>query len=261
MSSRRKAVVMVLFHGGLAVLMTLILTGLLQDVMPTALATRVGYNSEGYLAALLLVPWLQFARPRLVGRRAGWFVAVAVGVASAVVGVLLVESDLPSRFRTLNETFLGLAVVIPYLQARRPIRIAVAIGASAATLLAVIVFNHSLTVTRYAEGWMLLVLIPLAFDVADRGILAPEATTSRRVRYTSYALLAAFPVAASLLYHADAFTSGFAGEWIRYEVRVHESFVATLLTVLYFAVGLGRIGRGTRPVRVHDDVPAAAHAG
>ena len=240
---------MVLFYAGLTVLIALILTGALGHVIPPSMARRVGFNSEGYLAALLLAPWVQFARPRLVGRPVGWWVAVAVGVVSAAVGVVLIVGDLPTRVATLNETFLGLAVVIPYLQARRPVRIGIAVAVSAATLLAIVVFNHTVAVTRYAEGWMLLVLVPLAFDVADRGILAPEAVTSRRVRYTSYALLVALPIASSLLYHARVFTSGFAEEWIRYEVRVHESFIGTLLIVLYFAVGLGWTGRPAPPER------------
>ena len=61
-------------------------------------------------------------RPRLAGRAGRqWPIAVLAGMIMLAIGVALVQTHLPSRFRTLNEAFIALAVLIPYVQARRPL--------------------------------------------------------------------------------------------------------------------------------------------
>jgi hypothetical protein len=239
---QRRTVATVVFYLGLGALMVAVLTGVLQDLMPAGIAARVGYNSEGYLAALLLGLWIQVVRPRLAGHGWQWPVTLAVGVALAVIALLLFASDLPSRFKTLNETLLGLALVVPYVQVRRPLPPRLAVCLSAAVLAVMVAFNRTEYVTTFAEGLGLLLLVPLAFDVVDRGILEPDRRTSPRLRYGWYALLVLMPVTSSLLYHGQVF-GGLVGEGIRYQVRLHESFVGMLLVQLYLAVGLGRTGR------------------
>lgn len=239
----RRTIAAVFFYLGLGLLMATILFNVLQDLIPRSIAVRIGYNSEGYIAALILAAWIEFVRPRLTGRRMEWPITIAAAVALAVLGVVMVESDWPSRVKTLNEAMLGLALVIPYVQLRRPLPTWLAVAISVFALAAIVVFNHTDAVTRYAEGFMLIVLAPLAFDVFDRGILSPGRRVPAAPRYIFYALLVLLPIASSLIYHAQLFHDGIAGEWIRYEVRVHESFICMLLVLLYFATR-DRLGRG-----------------
>ena len=50
-------------------------------VVPHGIATQIGHNSEGYLVALVVPAWIQFIRPKLVGKRAEWVVTALVGLA------------------------------------------------------------------------------------------------------------------------------------------------------------------------------------
>jgi len=256
---QRRTVVMVAFYLGLSALIALIMADVLRDLIPAGIAARVGYNSEGYAAALLLGLWIQFVRPRLAGHAWQWPVTLAAGAAFAVVGLLLYDSDLPSRVKTLNETLLALALVIPYVQVRRPLPPRLAVGLSAAVLAVVIAFNRTEYVTTFAEGLGLLLLVPLAFDVVDRGILQPDQPTSRRLRYGWYALLVLLPITSSLLYHGQVF-GGLVGEAIRYEVRLQESFICIVLLHLYFAIGLGRTGPEAGPAPQAPPRVGAEHA-
>jgi hypothetical protein len=240
---RRAMVVGPVFYLGLSVLMAMILFDVLREVVPAGLARRIGYNSEGYTAALLLALWVQFARPRLRGRASEWPVTVAAGLLLATIGVLLFTSDLPSRFKTLNETMFALALVIPYVQVRRPVPVRLALCASGLLLVVTVVFNRTEFVVLLSETLALLLLAPIAFDVIDRGILDEHAPTSSRLRYAWYLLLALLPVTSSLLFHGQTFGGGLLAEAVRYEVRLHEAFVGILLVELYFAVGLRRTGR------------------
>ena len=120
MTDRRK-IFAILYYGGLALVLALILLQLLDDVVGKRLATHISHNSEAYLVALVLSAWIQYARPRLAGRRAEWPHRPLVGVVMLVIGIVLVQTHLPSRFRTLDEAFVALAILIPYVQARRPV--------------------------------------------------------------------------------------------------------------------------------------------
>jgi hypothetical protein len=133
-------------------------------------------------------------------------------------------------------------LVIPYVQARRPVSPRLAVGLSAAVLAVTVAFNRTEYVTLLAEVLGLALLAPIAFDVVDRGILDPHQPTSRRLRYGWYMLLVLLPTASSLLYHEQA-VGGLLEEAIRYQVRLHECFIAIVLVELYFAIGLGRTGR------------------
>lgn len=239
---RRGRVVMgVVFYGGLLLLMAAILLQLLDNVLPNGLARRIGFNSEGFVLALMIAAWIQFARPRLTDSKSQWPVTLAVGLACVAVGVALLATDLPPRFRTLNETFLAAGVVLPYLQLRRPLPPWVPIAFSAAVFAAIVFFSHTELVTGLAETLGVLVLLPLAVDVYDRGILDSKALTSPTVRYGFYAALVIVPVTLSIL-ERKLDIGGVFGDVTRYGVRLHESFICILLVSLYFAVGLGRRG-------------------
>jgi hypothetical protein len=156
--------------------------------------------------------------------------------------VLLLASDLPSRFRTLNETFLAVSCLFIYVQASRPLPRRVAPVLAIAVLAVIVLANRTAAVTDLAETLGMLLLAPLALDVVDRGILDPEARTSLRLRLSWYGLLICLPICFSLLWHAGILT-GLAYEITRYDIRMHEAFVGILLMELYFAVALGRIGQ------------------
>ena len=211
-------------------------------VLPHSLALRVAHNSEGYVLALILIPWIQFARPRLAGRGAEWPAAVAVALACLAVGVLLIASDLPSRIRTLNEGFLAAGLLVPYVQLRRPVPRVLPVLVAAIGVLIAVAFDHNTEVTDLAEVWGALVLIPLTLDLVDRGILNPTARTSRALRYGWYAALVVVPIGCAVL-DFGVHVTGVLYQVVHYVGRCNEDFVAALLISLALAVIAGRTGR------------------
>lgn len=247
MGGRRALVVSVAFYGAVTVTLALILSGLLGQVMPSGIATRIGFNSEGYLFALLLAAWIQLVRPRLAGG-SGWAVTAAVAVMCGVLGVALLNSDLPSRFKTLNETLIALALIVPYVMLHRPLRPRpVRLWPAGVALLLVI--GSAIAVTRSPEslaenlaetiGFVVLALVTL--DVVDRGILDRAAATSRTLRWGWYGLLVAVPLTVTLL-GTDSREGAGIHAVLMYLGRVHESFVGILLVIFFFVWGLGRSG-------------------
>lgn len=227
------------------VVVAAILIGILVPFLPFphALASRIAHNSEGFLLALVLVPWIQFVRPRLEGSRAQWAVTVLVAVALLAVGILLIASHLPSRFRTLNESFIAAAALVPYVQLRRPLPRGVPVALAVIAVLVATLFDYNSEITDLAEVWGALVLIPIGLDLVDRGILEPAARTSRPVRYSWYAFLVVVPVVVSVLDVGLHLSGPFAG-FVHYIGRCNEDFIAAILISLGLAVILGRRGRG-----------------
>lgn len=246
----------VVFYLGLAVL----LAGILLEavaVLPGPLAVRLAHNSEGFLAALAVAGWIQFARPRLSSTGRERLVTGLAAVACLAAGLALLATHLPGRFRTLNETFLALALLLPYLQLRRPLPRPLAAGLSAGLFVVVVLFESTAAVTDLAETVGLLILAPIGFDLVDRGILDRRAPTSARARTLWYVALAALPVVFSVLQYRVGLT-GVPGVAVRYAVRVTEAFVCMLLVDVYFAVLLGWTGSGqVETVRRHDAVRGA----
>jgi hypothetical protein len=241
----------IVFYGGLLAISAGILLEIFPLLLPDGVADRIGRNSEGVVLALLLALWIQYVRPTVAGTRTEWAITLAAALACASVAAFLLWSELPSRFRTLNEPLLAAAVLVPYLQIPRPLPSYLAPAVSLA-LLAVIVFGErTQLVTDLAETLGALILAPIAFDVVDRGILDADASTSAPLRYGWYAFLVATPIAFTLLQYAVG-VSGAAGEVTRYGVRIAEAFLCMLLLELYFAVGLGRMGAGERQPVVPD---------
>jgi len=242
--SARSRVLSTVFYTGLIVVMLLILTEQLATVAPAELARRIGFNSEGFTLALVLGAWIQFVRPRLTDSTR-WPVTAATAVACAAVAVGLYTSDLPSRFKTLNEAFFALALILPYAVLTRPLRRWPPVVS--ALVLIMVVLGVALSPSRspvvlLAETFAAVILVPLAFDVVDRGILDPLALTSAVLRYLWYAALVAIPVVVVVLGSAARTGGGWAAV-LEYVGRVHEAVIGILLVQLFFAVGLGRVGR------------------
>lgn len=255
MQPRYRTALTWVFFVGLAALLLAIVVGALPSVLPALVAGRISRNSEGVLLALLLAGWIQFARPVLTGRRHEWPVTLAVAIVLLVVGVFLFATQLTNSVKTLNESFLAAAVLVPYLQLPRPLPRWVPLGMSL-TWLAVILVGHSTdVVTLTAEALGGLLLAPIAFDVVDRGILDSTARTVLWQRLAWYAFLIAGP----LVFFDTANGSrlgGELGEILLYAGRTAEIFFCLLAVELYFAVGLGRTGRA----RAHSDHAAPISA-
>lgn len=218
------------FYGGLVLLLLLILTTILGAFLPPSLTSRVAYNSEAYLFAVVLGGWIQLVLPRLdEADRMRW--AALAAVASGVIGVLLVLSDLPSRFRTLNETCIALTVLIPYVTLRRPLPRSVVAIVPALLLLTVwaVVWDPDGLIIDQAEAVGFVVLGVLTFDVFDRTLLDPRAPVRRGLRAAWYAFMVLEPVVVSAL--GTEIRDG-DGPWamtLRWLGRIHESFVGLLL--------------------------------
>jgi hypothetical protein len=238
----RGKVLAVVFYGGLLLVLASVLFVILSKIAPHAISIRIGHNTEGYLAALVAGAWIQYVRPRLTGHRLEWPVVAVVAVVLIAIGVALIATDLPSRFRTLNEAFLALGLLLPYLQLRRPLPRALPAAIAIVLFVGVVIFEQTATVTDAAETFGILILAPIGFDLVDRGILEPAARTSPRVRWSWYAALVVVPIVLSVLEYQVG-VSGVFGTAVRYGVRVTEAFVCLLLLELYFAVGLGWTGR------------------
>lgn len=231
---RKHVVVSAIFYGGLLVVLAAILLRILGDVLPGPLARPVGFNSEGYTLLLLLAPWIQFVRPRLAGRTWEWPVTLAAAAACVVIGLLLYWSDLPSQWKTLNEAFLA-AVLIAYLQLRRPLPRWIPIVLSGGVLAAIVSASGTAIITDLAEALGVLILLPLAVDIFDRRILDVQAPRSPALRYGWWGFLVLAPVAFSV--GNRALDDGGALDTVaRYGVRPQEAFVAVLLLGLYFAL-------------------------
>jgi hypothetical protein len=241
----RVLVISTLFYVAVAALLAGVLFKIWPQVLPASLATRIGHNSEGYILTLVIAPWIQFVRPRLSGTRAEWIVTILAGLAFGALTVyLLTGHGVASRFKTLNEGTLAAALLLPYVQIRRPFPRMVALVAAVVLIAVTVVTNRTSETTDMAETYGMLVLGVVGFDVVDRGILDPSARTSAPLRYGWYAFLVIAPIVFSLAeYHFHAGDTGVVGTPIRFLVRITEAFVFALFTTGFFAVGLGRTGR------------------
>ena len=221
----------------------MIMTDLLADVAPGRWARRLSYNSEGYLFALGLAAWIQAVRPRAaVERVLRW--ALIASVSCFALGAVLIVADPPSRIRTLNESMFALALALPYVSLARPLARWVPwipVGLAAAVVGAIALDVDSWAATQ-VETIGFVVLIPIALDVIDRGILDPLGSTSPRVRWTWYSLLVAEMVVVSALGSGARSGDDTVAGILDYLGRMHESVIGVLLVQFYFAVGLGRSG-------------------
>lgn len=234
----------VAFYGVIGSVMLMILFGLHTEWLPGRFAGRLGYNSEGYLFALLLAAWIQYIRPWLrIDRQV---IALCAAFVSFAIGMWLLGSDYPSRVRTLNETVFGLAFVIPYVSLPRPLpRWAPLLSLPLIVFVGLAVWadtNH--WVVDQAETLGFIAIAIPAFDLVDRGILDRSAVTSPKLRWGAYGLFLAVPVVVSALGTGRREGGGFVADTLLYVGRIHEAWFGVLLVMLYFAVGLGWTGAG-----------------
>ncbi len=230
-----------IFYAALGFLMVAILFQFWDDLVPGAIGTKIAENGESYTAALLLAVWVQFARPRLDDSPRMWAATLVAAIAGLAAGVLLYKSDYPSQVKTLNEAFLAIALVIPYVQLTRPLPSRLAWALSGVSLVVMLVFGGTTLGANLAEALGILVLVPIGLDVVDRGILDPRTLDRTTVRYAWYAVLLVGPYFLHGVHDLSG-SDGWFGGAMRYSLRMHESFVFMLLFELYFAVGLGRRG-------------------
>ncbi|HEY7143092.1 MAG TPA: hypothetical protein VH637_02525 [Streptosporangiaceae bacterium] len=244
------------YYGGLVVLLALIITKVVANQNP--LTRHISQDSEGWVLALLLPLWIEYARPRLTGRRVEWVVTAAAGLVMFAVLLILYNSHtITGKVRTLNETFFALTFLILYVQAaRRPSR-QVAWGCALAVLILTVAVDHTSLMrfpTNLAEGVVMLILAPVAFDVTDRGILRPGEPSPLLLRQAWWVLLLVLPALFILVHHAHL--GGPAGAADFYATRAQEAFVGMLLLELYFGLRrsrwlTGATGAPARPRRRH----------
>ena len=248
----------VIFYAAVAALLLGVLFEVWSDVLPNALSVRIGHNTEGYILALVIAAWIQFVRPKIAGSRAEWIITAITALAFVGLTIyLLAGHGVASRFKTLNEGTLAAALLIPYVQLRRPLPRLVAAVAALAIVAVTIVTNKSAETTDMAETFGMIILAIIGFDVIDRGILDPAAKTSPVWRWGWYALLIVAPIMFSLVeYHWGAGTTGVLGTSVRFLVRITEAFIFALFVDVFFAVGLCRTGTPARAPRVELTEPA-----
>jgi len=238
-SISRNLWVSIVYYGGLVLVLVATWAGLASALLPPSIATRIAFNTEGWLLALLLAAWIQFARPALRRRSRPMAWGLGVGVLSFIVGLVLLQLDDQPQFRTLNESFLGFAIVAPYLLAKRPLARWLVFLVAGLALLLTVTANASPFVTDYAEALAVVVLVPIGFDLVDRSILEPGRHTALALRLGWYLFLLLFPLLATVLTY-DLQVGGVVGDYSRYQTRTHETFIAVLLVELFFTVALSR---------------------
>lgn len=257
----RVAVFSVLYYLVVLLLLLGVLFELWGKVVSKHVAGQVGHNSEGYVAALVIPAWIQFVRPKLTGKSAEWIVTIIVGLAFIGLTIWMLESTWPSRFRTLNEGTLAIGLVVPYVQLRRPLPRRVAACTAAILIIGIIATFGTTFTTNMAETWGIVLFAVVGFDLIDRGILEPAATTSAVARWTWYAFLIIAPIVFSLWENKwGAGSTGPIGTPVRWIVRINESFVYAIFTEFFLAVLLGWTGIRTsaRPASVEASDPSTA---
>jgi hypothetical protein len=262
MSERRRAVLATIFYLGLCLLLALIISKTWGHIVPGPVGRHIASDSEGYLLALALPAWIDFARPRLKGRSAEWPVTALAAAACVGVTVLLYHTtSIISGVKTLNETVFALALLIPYVQlTRRPsVSAALALTAVSIALLVVVEQTAWLPVsTALAEGVVMLNLAPLMFDVADRGILVPHTPSPLRLRQAWLVLMVLFPLGFIAVGHLGHLPAAVASVDV-YGRRSQEAFVAMFLIGIYYSLRPARPSVGVEiPGQSARDRPTVA---
>ncbi len=220
------------YYGGLAVLLALILSATLPALLPGGLAGRLSRNSEGLLLLLAVSLWIQFVRVRLLTAAHARSAALLAAAALGAVGLILLFGPVPAQLVTLNESAFALALLLPYLQLRRPLPrwwLLLPVAAVAIPL----VGGHNSVTTELAEAFGALFFIPLSVDAVDRGILDGSPVPLLRVLVWMAALIA---LLISLQAFVDFTPVGFVAEVTRYLARVTEMIHASLLLHAYFSL-------------------------
>ncbi len=218
------------------------------NVVPHGIASQIGHNSEGYLAAIIVPAWIQFVRPKLVGKSAEWFLTGVFALAFLALTIVMLNTNWPSQYKTLNESTLAIAILVPYVQFRRPLPRRFAAIATIVLVIATIASVKTWFTTNLAEAVGMVILAVAGLDLIDRGILEPNAVTSTVKRWSWYAFLVIAPIFFGLWEHKwNAGTTGLIGTPVRWIVRINESFIFAIAMNFFFAVLLGRTGSNEAP--------------
>lgn len=217
------------FYAGLVAVMLTIWAGLPEQVLPAQLADLVSNNSEAYVLAVVLLAWIQ-----TMGRRLPIAGAWAAGAVCALIGFALLPVE-TSSVRTLNESFFALALLIPYVSARRPLaRWMLWLPAALVVVVVIgVAWDRQQVIVDQAETVGFLVLLPIALDLVDHQLLDTQATPRAvAVRALFYSLMVVIPVAISAMGMdvRDAVT--LTGQTLDYLGRIIEAFMGVLLVGL-----------------------------
>jgi hypothetical protein len=251
----RTIVVSTIYYIGVLALLLGVLFKEWVKVLPKHLAGQIGHNSEGYLAALVIAVWIQFVRSRLANTRAEWPVTIVVALVFVGLTVEMLTGDWASRFKTLNEATAAIAVLIPYVQLRRPLPSRVAAIAAAVVIVVTIATIKTAMTIDLAETFGMVIFAIVGLDLIDLGILDNTARTSAAKRWGWYAFLVIAPIVFSFLeYHwgtnwKGVGTTGIIGVAVRWLVRIVESFIFAAFISWFFAIGLGRTGTTDAPAQ------------
>jgi hypothetical protein len=188
-------------YAALLVVALLMVTSSLDLLLPRGTAVRLSRSSEGFVAAAVLVPWVLLVRSRRPHRLPA---AVVVGAPAlmAVIGVALYVTNLPSPVRTLNETALALAVLMPWTAARRPVPrwTSGAIAAVGALGIVLAWLTSQPLVVTFTEAYAMLLVAVLTFELVEPHLLDPQrAPRPTAVRVGWLLLLVAAALATTLM--------------------------------------------------------------
>lgn len=223
------------FYGVLTLALVVLVTRSQHSFLPEGLASQIGHNSEALLFALLVCAGFEVRTSLREGHRRP--VLWAAGALLVVLGVLLVQSDLTSSVRTLNEPLIGGGLVLAYTTLPRSPR--VGLGFALVVLAFIVVFFDTALVLDQAESLVPLLLAGPALDVVDLTILQPEAEARPGLRWAWMAGLAC--VAIGFMVTAPWAREDLAGPLrlgIDYGQRAAEAYWGWILVHGYFGVWL-----------------------
>lgn len=201
-------------------------------VLPAALATKVGHNSEALLFALLVAAGVEWRSGRRSTARTAR-VLVPAGALCLAAGLLLWGSSLPSSVATLNEPLIGVGLVLFYVALPRPLRGAAWV--SVATLALIVVAFDTTLVRDQAESLVPFALAPIALDVIDRSVLDRDRPDRPALVLGWMAALVLVAIGFILLAPwARAEPGGFLPAAIDYGQRSAEAYWGWLLLHAYF---------------------------
>jgi hypothetical protein len=217
----------------------------LNSVLPDAIATPLEESGETWMFVLLLCAHVQFVRPRLPPTQHGWILSAMVAGGYAAVAVALHKSGglLPPSLVTLHEPWFAMVPLTLYFQLPRPVRWPGVY--SAVTLVGIAVFYDVGFVFDQSESLGLLVLAPIAFDIADPRILDPRARD--RPIVLAFWCLSLAVLWLVLMTFVGEIRWDLTDPWEQftdYTYRTNECIPAVLLVHLFFS---NWMSRDTRP--------------
>ncbi|USQ80448.1 hypothetical protein NF556_01930 [Ornithinimicrobium faecis] len=270
-SSGAETWVVLVVSMGLLLLLAAGAAGLTSEFLPPAFASKIVYNSEGYLFAAVLTPWIYFIA-RQPGTRWTIPVSILLGLLWLTIGLGLLNSSLLGSVKTLNEPAIALGILLPYLTLRRPlarwvpsalvcaILITVGLGMFRARPVPGVSMDSDNWVIYLGEGIFLVLLSVVALDLVERWMLDPSAARLHLVRRALfYAVLVLTPIVVSALGRSARVGDQWSSMSLNYLGRVHEAFVGILLvcgTLLLVSWN----ERRTRNQKVHRSTPQSVHA-